>query len=88
MEIFSYIWFAFYGLVAGVIAKTLMPGKDGGGLILTVGLGICGSMVGGFVFSILGYEALKGFSLRGLVPAVLGAFLILFFYKKLSKRFK
>ena len=86
MEIFSYLWFAFYGLVAGVIAKTLMPGKDEGGLFLTIGLGICGSIIGGFVFNLLGYQALKGFSLRGLVPAVLGAFLILLLCKKFFKK--
>lgn len=88
MEIFSYLWFALYGLIAGVIAKTLMPGKDSGGLILTIGLGICGSIVGGFIFSLVGFEASKGFSIRGLVPAVAGAFLIMFVYKNLAKRCK
>lgn len=88
MEIFNYTWFAFYGLVAGIIAKTLLPGKDGGGLILTIALGICGSMVGGFIFDLLGFGVSKGFSLRGLIPAVVGSFIILIVYRKISNRSK
>ncbi|MGH1468530.1 MAG: GlsB/YeaQ/YmgE family stress response membrane protein, partial [Bdellovibrionales bacterium] len=68
MEIFNYLWFAFYGLISGVLAKTITPGKDSGGLIFTSILGICGSILGGYVFSLFGWQVDKGFSLSGLIP--------------------
>ena len=50
------------GLVAGILAKVIMPGKDGGGFIITVVLGIAGAFVGGWVGSFLGLGSTGGFS--------------------------
>lgn len=86
MEILNYLWFAAYGLVAGVLAKTIIPGKDSGGLIFTSLLGICGSILGGYVFTLFGWKIDKGFSLNGLIPALLGSLLILVIYKVISKK--
>lgn len=70
-----------YGLIAGVLAKTLLPGNDEGGLISTSILGIVGSLIGGVVFKTLGYEMNKGLSFSGLIPAVTGAVILLLLFK-------
>ena len=73
------------GLVAGAIAKWLMPGKDGGGWISTILLGIAGAFVGGFVGSLIGLGTTGGFSIGSVVTATVGAFILLFVYNKLIK---
>ena len=73
------------GLVVGALAKFLMPGKDPGGLFVTIGLGIAGAMVGGFVGGFLGLgEGVTGFDLRSLAIATGGALLLLFGYRRLK----
>nr|WP_086939889.1 GlsB/YeaQ/YmgE family stress response membrane protein [Thaumasiovibrio occultus] len=70
------------GLVAGILAKWIMPGKDGGGLILTIILGIAGAFVGGFLGSFIGVGATDGFNLTSVLTATAGAFILLFIYNK------
>ena len=80
----TYIWWAIFGLIAGGIAKLIMPGKDPGGFIVTALIGIGGAMVGGFVGNMLGFESAGSSGLGfGLIWAVLGALLILYIWKKL-----
>ncbi len=74
------------GLVAGVLAKILMPGRDPGGVIVTTVLGIAGALVGGFIGTRLGFGDISGFDLRSLAIAVGGAFLLLFVYRVLKGR--
>lgn len=72
------------GLIVGVIAKLLMPGKDPGGFIVTVLLGLAGSFVGGYLGSILGiYESGQP---AGWIASVLGAMLLLFLYRMFLKQ--
>ena len=78
-------WILF-GLVAGVIAKFLMPGRDPGGLIITVLLGIGGAVVGGFIGTQLGFGDISGLDLRSLAIAVGGGVLLLFVYRLLRQR--
>jgi uncharacterized membrane protein YeaQ/YmgE (transglycosylase-associated protein family) len=73
------------GLVVGVIAKLLMPGKDPGGFIITIILGIAGAFVGGFIASKLGIGSVTGFDLRSLIIAVGGAVLLLIIYRVVKK---
>ena len=73
------------GLVAGMLAKWLMPGKDGGGFIMTALLGIAGSFVGGFVGSFLGIGSTGEFSIGSILTATAGAFILLFVYNKFIK---
>lgn len=73
------------GLLAGALAKWLMPGKDGGGWIVTMVLGIAGSFVGGFLGSFVGFGSANGLSLASIGTATAGAFILLFVYKQLSK---
>lgn len=78
-------WIVF-GLIAGVIAKVLMPGKDPGGFIVTILLGIAGAFVGGMVGAALGFGGVSGFNLGSFVIAVGGAVLLLVLYRTLKKR--
>lgn len=73
------------GLIAGIIAKWIMPGKDGGGFILTTLLGIAGAFVGGFVGSFLGFGSVGSFSLGSMATAVVGALILLFIYRQIKK---
>ena len=54
------------GLIAGLLAKLLMPGRDPGGIIITILLGIGGALVGGFLGTRLGFGGLSGFDLRSM----------------------
>lgn len=74
------------GLVAGVLAKIVMPGRDPGGFIVTILLGIAGALVGGFIGTRLGFGGVSGFDLRSLGIAVGGAILLLFLYRLLKGR--
>ena len=79
-------WIIF-GLVAGVIAKLLMPGRDPGGCIVTMLLGITGAFVGGFVFERLtGRPDVIRFDLGSLAVAVVGAIVVLLIYRLIAGR--
>ena len=76
------LWIVF-GLIAGVVAKFLMPGRDPGGIIVTILLGIGGAIVGGFVATYFGFGGMNGFDIRSLVIAIGGAMLLLVGYRML-----
>jgi uncharacterized membrane protein YeaQ/YmgE (transglycosylase-associated protein family) len=82
MGILSWI---ILGLIVGVLAKWIMPGKDPGGVIVTILIGIAGAFVGGFIGSFLGFGTVGGFSLRSLLLATGGALLLLFIYRQLKR---
>ncbi|HNI24480.1 MAG TPA: GlsB/YeaQ/YmgE family stress response membrane protein [Plasticicumulans sp.] len=77
MGFFSWILF---GLIAGAIAKLIMPGRQGGGFILTVLLGVVGALVGGWMGTVMGFGTLSGFDLRSLGIAIAGALVVLFLF--------
>lgn len=81
MGIFTWI---VLGLIVGVLAKWIMPGKDPGGFIVTIVIGIVGALIGGYLSSYLGYGSVTGFDLRSLAIAVAGALLLLFAYRQLT----
>lgn len=73
-------WLLF-GLIAGALAKFIMPGRQGGGIILTILLGVIGAFVGGFLgSSVFGFGDISGFDLRSTAIAVGGALVVLFVY--------
>lgn len=78
-------WIIF-GAIVGIFAKWLMPGRDPGGFIITILLGIAGALVGGFIASALGLGDVTGFNLWSLIIAVLGAILLLFIYRQVQRR--
>ena len=69
------------GLVAGALAKFIMPGRDPGGIIVTIVLGIVGAIVGGFLGTLLGFGDVSGFDIRSIVIAVIGAIVLLAIYR-------
>ena len=78
------LWIVF-GLVAGVIAKLVMPGRDPGGIIVTILLGIAGAVVGGFVATTFGFGGMSGFDFRSLAIAIGGAVIFLVGYRVVTK---
>jgi uncharacterized membrane protein YeaQ/YmgE (transglycosylase-associated protein family) len=76
-------WILF-GLVIGVIAKLLMPGRDPGGFIITILLGIAGALVGGFIGRAMGFYG-QGES-AGWLMSILGAVILLALYRMVARR--
>ncbi len=71
------------GLLAGYIAKAILPGDDPGGFIVTIVLGLIGSLVGFFIFTeLLGIGDTKIFDLGGLIGAIIGTVIVLLVYRK------
>ncbi|HBK1090713.1 TPA: GlsB/YeaQ/YmgE family stress response membrane protein [Salmonella enterica] len=78
-------WIIF-GLIAGVIAKLLMPGRDGGGFILTCILGIVGAVVGGWLATMFGIGgSISGFNQHSFLVAVVGAIVVLVIFRLLRR---
>ena len=69
-------WIVF-GLIAGVVAKYVMPGPDSGGIVLTILLGVAGAVVGGYIGAQLGYGSVTGFDVRSLLIAIGGSLVLL-----------
>jgi len=82
LESHSWIAWIIIGGLAGGIAKLIMPGKDPGGCIVTILLGIAGALLMGFVGQALGFQG-DG---AGFVAAIVGAFIILFLYRLVARR--
>lgn len=80
---FTVIGWIFFGLVVGIIAKLLMPGRDPGGIILTILLGVARSVVGGFIGRMLGMYP-PGHP-AGWLMSILGAILLLSLYRLLVR---
>ena len=72
------LWIVF-GLVVGIVAKLVMPGRDPGGIILTIVLGIAGAMLGGWIGRVMGLY--RQGEAAGFVMAVIGAIVILALYR-------
>ena len=82
----SIVGWIVMGLVAGVIAKLLMPGNDPGGCLITIVLGIAGGMLGGFIGTRIGWGTVNAFDIRSLLLAVGGSMLLLVIYRLLKKQ--
>lgn len=79
-------WILF-GLIAGAIAKAIHPGKDPGGWLVTIIIGILGAFLGGAVgVYLLGWGDVTGFNFRSFILAVLGAVLLLWLYAMMTRR--
>src|SRR5918912_1351577 len=71
------------GLIAGALAKLIMPGDDPGGIIVTILIGIAGAFIGGFVISIFGGTGVTGFNIWSIIVATIGAIILLAIYRLL-----
>jgi uncharacterized membrane protein YeaQ/YmgE (transglycosylase-associated protein family) len=80
----QYIWMAIIGLIVGALAKFIMPGKDPGGIIITMLLGIAGSFVGAFIGRALGFYH-EG-QAAGFIMSLIGAIILLALYRLIFKR--
>lgn len=78
------------GLLAGAIAKAIYPGHQGGGILATILLGIVGAFIGGSLYSLLTTGSLAlvsaGFSIPGVIVAVLGAMVAIFLWGLMTRR--
>lgn len=79
------LWIVF-GLIAGVVAKTILPGRDPGGILITILLGIAGAVVGGYIGTLMGYGTVATFDIRSLAVAIGGSLLLLIGYRFLVGR--
>ena len=73
-------WIVF-GLIAGAIGKFLMPGRDPGGIFITIIIGIVGAVIGGFIGNAMGFGDVTGVNLPSLAIAVLGSVVLLIGYR-------
>ena len=74
------------GLIVGFLAKLVMPGRDPGGVIITILLGIAGALLGGFVGSAMGLGDVNGINMGSVLLATLGAILLLVIYRLTRRR--
>ncbi|WP_243788725.1 GlsB/YeaQ/YmgE family stress response membrane protein [Saccharopolyspora gloriosae] len=77
-------WIVF-GLIAGFIARAVVPGKDDIGLLMTIVLGVVGSVVGGLIFGLL-TVGIRGFQPTGWIGSIIGAIVVLVIYNAVTGR--
>ena len=84
----GFIWMIIIGLIAGALARLIMPGRDPMGIVMTIILGIVGSILGGLVsWAIWGPETEGGaFRPAGLLLSILGAIIVLWIYRMIKSR--
>jgi len=79
------LWTLIIGLVVGAIAKLLMPGRDPGGIIVTMLIGVVGALLAGFLGRALGWYSEPGTG-PGIIASIIGAMILLFLYRLLVGR--
>ena len=84
----GFIWMIIIGLIAGALARLIMPGRDPMGIVMTIILGIVGSILGGLVsWAIWGTDTPDGgFRPAGLVLSIIGAIIVLWIYRMVKSR--
>ena len=83
----SIIAWIIFGLIAGALAKWILPGDDPGGIILTIVLGIVGALVGGFIVGILSHQNYTShFNIGSMIVAIIGAIVVLLIYRMVASR--
>jgi uncharacterized membrane protein YeaQ/YmgE (transglycosylase-associated protein family) len=82
MSIFAWI---VLGIIAGAIAKAIMPGRDQGGILVTMLIGIVGAFLGGFLGSLITGTGLRGFSFWSILLAVAGSMILLWIYRATTR---
>jgi uncharacterized membrane protein YeaQ/YmgE (transglycosylase-associated protein family) len=79
------LWTLIIGLVVGAIAKLLMPGRDPGGIIVTMLIGVAGALLAGFLGRAMGWYDNPGEG-PGIIASIIGAMVLLFLYRLLAGR--
>lgn len=81
------LWFLIVGLIAGFLARAIVPGKDPMGFVATLVLGVVGSFVGGFIFALFQSDRdILDFSTTGLIGSIIGAIVALLIYRQIKAR--
>jgi uncharacterized membrane protein YeaQ/YmgE (transglycosylase-associated protein family) len=81
---FHFLWVLIIGLIVGALAKLIMPGKDPGGIIVTMLLGIAGAFLGGWIGRVVGlYQEGQG---AGFIMSLIGAIILLAIYRLIVGR--
>lgn len=86
MELMGLLGWIVFGLIAGAIAKLIMPGNDPGGCIITMAIGVVGALLGGWIATLLGFGGITGFDFRSMIIAILGAIVLLAIYRAVRGR--
>jgi uncharacterized membrane protein YeaQ/YmgE (transglycosylase-associated protein family) len=81
----GFLWTLIIGLVVGAIAKLLMPGRDPGGIIVTMLIGVAGALLAGFLGRAMGWYNDPGEG-PGIIASIIGAMVLLFLYRFLAGR--
>jgi uncharacterized membrane protein YeaQ/YmgE (transglycosylase-associated protein family) len=81
---FQFLGWIFFGLIVGALAKLVMPGRDPGGIFITILLGIAGAVIGGFLGRAAGWYGPQ--DPAGFLMSFLGAVLLLFIYRQFAVR--
>jgi uncharacterized membrane protein YeaQ/YmgE (transglycosylase-associated protein family) len=81
----GFLSWIFLGLIAGALAKFIVPGKDPGGFLITIVIGIVGGILGGFLGSLIGLGKVESFDLGGIFIATIGAIILLIVYRLVKK---
>ncbi|MFO7549626.1 MAG: GlsB/YeaQ/YmgE family stress response membrane protein [Acidimicrobiia bacterium] len=82
----SFIWFLIVGLIAGALARLLVPGPDRLSLLGTLVLGVIGSFVGGIIFNLFGEGSIFELRTTGIIGSTLGAVIALLVYRRMQRR--
>ena len=81
----GFLWTLIIGLVVGAIAKLIMPGRDPGGIIVTMLIGVAGALLAGFLGRALGWYSDPGEG-PGIIASIIGALILLFLYRMFTGR--
>lgn len=85
-RMFSILSWIIFGLIAGALAKWIMPGKDPGGLVITILLGVAGAFLGGYLGSLAGIGSIAGgFNIKSMGLAIVGALVLLYAHRLLKR---
>ncbi|HNU76728.1 MAG: GlsB/YeaQ/YmgE family stress response membrane protein [Prolixibacteraceae bacterium] len=80
------LYWILLGLIVGALARLIVPGKQPGGIIVTIILGIVGAFLGGWIGTLLGLGSVNGFNLTSILLATGGAIIIILIYNALKKK--
>jgi len=72
------VLFILFGFVIGLLARAIMPGDQKMGIVMTTGLGVVGSFIGGFLTSLVTDNRVTDFNTAGIIGSIIGALLLLF----------
>jgi uncharacterized membrane protein YeaQ/YmgE (transglycosylase-associated protein family) len=83
----SFLGFILLGLIAGAIAKLIIPGRQGGGWFSTLILGVIGAIIGGFLGGLIFHVSYSGFfSIKSWVIAIVGAIIVILIWQAVTRR--